>query len=278
MSDEKKIIAPGVYPSLSNNDYHNSDGMSKTKLDMFARDPSSLEWAANCPVDAEKLKTLDFGDAMHAICLEPDRLQNDFAVLPDLNLRTNKGKEDKAAFLKDNGDKLILTFDEHKKLTLMFESVMAHPFARMLIENPGVSEQSYYWTDPITGVLCKCRPDRNVIDTPILCDIKTTDQLRKFKYSIQDYRYYVQAPFYNDGVSACGEEKNRFVFLVIQKTIELGRYPVRCEELPAEAINYGRQMYRHDLQRYKASCAAEQFDGIFESELSYDFERTISNY
>lgn len=266
---------PGVYPDMPNEEYHACAGMSKTKLDMFARDPSGLAWMDACPVDEEKLKTLDFGDAMHAICLEPERLKTDFVVMPELNLRTNAGKAEKKAFEEEHKEHVILTSDEHKKLSLMFESVMAHPYARKLIENPGVSEQSYFWEDKETGLLCKCRPDRNITGTPLLMDVKSIDYIRKFRFSIEDYRYYVQPPFYLDGVNTHGEEKTTFVFLVIQKSIELGRYPVRCEVLPDEVVEYGRQEYRQNLREYAEAKASGKFDGIFVSDLSARFMERV---
>ena len=270
---------PGdIYPGMPNDFYHNSNGISKTKLDLFANDQSSLEWAKNCPVDKEKLKTLDFGDAAHAICLEPDRLKNDFFVLPKLDCRKTKDKEKKAELLKENAGKKLITAEEYKKLTLMFDSVMAHPFARKLIESPGISEQSYYWTDPDTGILCKCRPDRAMSESPILVDIKTTDLLKNFRYSIQDYRYYVQDPFYMDGVNACGEERETFVFLVIQKTIELGRYPVKNFCLSQRAIDHGRETYKRNLHEYAEAIENNQFDGIYEAELPYSLEQEINGY
>ena len=274
-ADEATHFEPGIYPGLSNDAYHNSNGISKTGLDLFDRDQSALEWAKHCPIDQEKLKTFDFGDAMHAICLEPDRLKNDFVVMPPLNLRTNAGKAAKIEFQEEHKDKTILTSDEHKKLNLMFESVMAHPYARKLIENPGISEQSYYWIDPDTGVLCKCRPDRNMLNMPVLVDIKTTDYLSRFCYSIEDYRYYVQSPFYTDGVNICGEEKTTFVFLVIQKTIELGRYPVRCVALPDDVIDYGRSEYKRNLFAYASALDNEKFNGIYQAELSNRFMNKV---
>lgn len=243
-----------IIKDMSGKEYHKSKGMSKTRLDLFAKDPAALEWSYNCPVDEDKLKTLDFGDAMHAICLEPDRLKSDFVMMPDFDGRTNAGKADKAAFMAANADKQILTYDEHKKLNLMFESVMAHPFARRLIEADGLAEASYFWTDPITGLLCKCRPDKNIKGTRYLVDIKTTDTMANFeRYSVEDFRYYVQDPFYCDGVNEVGrdEHKDTFIFLVIQKTIELGRYPVRCVVLPDEARAYGRKVYRNNLFEYR---------------------------
>jgi len=269
---------PGIYPAISNSDYRASDGISKSDLDMFNNDQSSLEWREKCPVDTDKLKTLDFGDACHAVCLEPDRLATDFAVMPKFGLKA-VDKEAKKEWISEHSRLKIITTDEMKKLKLMYESVMAHPGARYWLEAEGIAEQSYYWIDPDTGVLCKCRPDRNILNTSALMDIKTTDDLKKFElYSIPDYRYHVQGAFYTDGVTACGEEKDLFVFVVIQKTIELGRYPVRCVVLPKDATECGRREYKQDLEDYAWAKDSGEFTGIYEANISYNFQKRIDAY
>lgn len=267
----------GIYKNLSNEAYHRSAGISKTKLDMFSRDQASLEWAKNCPVDSDKLETLNFGSAMHTMLLEPHLFDKEFAVMPACDKRTKEGKAEAEAFELESQGKKILTADEHKKLKLMFGSVMAHPFARHLIEADGVAEQSYYWNDPETGLLCKCRPDKNILNSRFLVDVKTTDTLANFeRYSIEDYRYHVQAPFYIDGVNACGEEKDTFIFLVVQKTIELGRYPVRCVTLPAQAVEHGRYEYKANLEAYRRADDSGYFNGLYQAELSYNFMKQLS--
>ena len=149
----------GFVDGLSLDEYHARKEMSNTRLSLFARDPNLLLWADKCPVDTEKLSTFSFGKAVHAICLEPGLLKSDFVMMPELNLRTNAGKEEKAEFIAANEGKSILTFDEHKKLNLMYESIMAHPAARKIIEADGVVEGSYFFKDPDTGVDCRVRPD-----------------------------------------------------------------------------------------------------------------------
>jgi exodeoxyribonuclease VIII len=243
MEQDKKIVL-----DMPNADYHAHRAVSKSRLDMIDKDPCAVEWANVCPQDEEKLKTFDFGDAMHAICLEPERLKSEFIMAPTFNLRTNAGKEEKAQFEKENEGKKILAADEHKKLTLMFESVMAHPEARKLIEADGIAESSYFWTDSETGLECKCRPDKQIGSR--LVDVKTTPDLAKFCYSVEDFRYHVQDPWYCDGVANCGVDSPYMEFLVIQKTISIGRYPVMVVRLPEEAIEYGRMLYRRDLQAY----------------------------
>lgn len=255
---------------MSNQDYHAHNSISKSTLDMASIDPQRVQWSRQCPQDQDKMATFDFGDAMHAICLEPERLKSEFVVMPELNLRTNVGKADKKAFEEKNSHKKIITFDEHKQLTLMFESVMAHPEARALIEADGIAEGSWFWKDAETGLECKCRPDKQISN--LLVDVKTTDKLSKFHYSVDDYRYYVQDPWYCDGVQECGVNLANMKFLVIQKHIEIGRYPVMVVKLPPEAIEYGRMIYRRDLNNY-----AEFLNngcGTIELPMSYRFMNT----
>ena len=92
----------GFIKDMTNEDYHASRAVSKSTLDHIDQDPERVSWAKNCPQDLDKIKTFDFGDAMHAICLEPDRLKEEFVVMPAFNLRTNAGKEDKQAFEKEH--------------------------------------------------------------------------------------------------------------------------------------------------------------------------------
>jgi len=264
--------------NMPNEEYHRGKGISKSTLDMAAKDPYRPMWARKCPQDEEKIKTFDFGDAMHAICLEPDRLKTEFVKMPPFNLRTNQGKEDKAAFVGEHKGHKILTTEEFRQLHLMFESVMAHHQARALIEAEGIAEGSYFWTDEQTGLDCKCRPDKHIHDQNLLVDVKTTPSLGKFNYSVDDYRYYVQDAWYCDGVSRFHDDRVRMEFLVIQKTIECGRYPVMVVCLPEEAIEYGKAVYREDLNRYAEFLASEQEPPTQELVMGYQFDRKAEEH
>lgn len=233
---------------ISNTEYHQRDEISKSQLDIFHGNKNGLQWLKDCPVDDEKIETFDFGTACHEILLEPDAFKNNFVVAPNLNMRTNAGKEEMRLFKIEHEAKKILAFDEYKKLSLMRESVMADPAARHWIEAQGVAEGSWFWTDPDTGVECRCRPDKDIVGTRFLMDIKSTDTIKKFNFSVDDYRYYVQDPFYTDGLTANGVEKNEMVFLVMQKHIECGRYPVKCVTLPLDVKQFGRDEYKRDLE------------------------------
>lgn len=256
---------------MPNDEYHGRNSISKSILDMSAKDLFKPNWARNCPQNEDKIKTFDFGDAMHAICLEPERLKSEFVTMPAFNLRTNDGKAEKALFEAQHIDSKILTTEEFKQLNLMFESVMAHIPARALIEAQGVAEGSYFWKDELTGLDCKCRPDKHIQADNLLIDVKTTPSLDKFCYSVDDFGYHVQNAWYCDGVERFSNGPVRMEFLVIQKTIEIGRYPVMVVKLPPEAIEYGRALYREDLNRYAEFLSLGQPPETQELAMHYRF-------
>lgn len=236
-------------------DYHAHPAIGKSTLDLIARDPHLVEWARHAPQDASKTSALDFGDAMHAILLEPERLTADFAVAPELNLRTNDGKAEYKRFVEQHAGKTILDHDDYRKLQLMLASVRANRQAMALLEgDEGFNEHSWFWTDRETGLECKCRPDRYIPSRALLIDVKTTPDISKFKFSVEDYRYYVQDAWYCDGMAANGIDCT-MAFLVVQTSIECGRYPVQVVTLPQETFLYGQQIYRRDLNRYAAFLA-----------------------
>ncbi len=266
----------GLVRDMTVDEYHAHPAMSNSRLSMFAKDPNLLSWVDNCPVDTEKLATFDFGKAVHAICLEPHLLKTDFVMMPKMDLRTNKGKAEKAEFYAANEGKHILDADEHKKLNLMYESIMAHPAARKIIEADGIAEGSFFFKDADTGVDCRARPDKVIGN--YAADIKTTPELGKFKFSVDDFRYYVQAPFYLDGINSCGGEAEHMKFLVVQKTIEIGRYPVMVVTLPGEVVEYGRAIYKRDLENLVKFIEAKKTIDSHELELSHWFTNMVDEY
>lgn len=236
---------PGVYPDIPADQYHTGPGYSISQLDLVRRAPGLVQWARNSPYTGSD--AADIGTAVHCLLLEPDEFARRYVVEPVFNRRTNAGKADAEAFAVNNHDRLIISADDHEQILAMQASVMAHPDARALLTMPGESESSIYWTDPTTGLLCRCRPDRWARSHRIMIDVKTTDDAAKFHWSVRDYRYDVQAAFYSDGAAAVGEPVDVFVFVVVGKRREMGRYPVRVIELDPATIEAARAEYQQDL-------------------------------
>lgn len=178
----------------------------------------------------------------------------------------------KAEWMANNGQRQVLTQEQWEQLHRMRDAVMAHPAAAALLTGaPGVAERSVYWRDPVTGLLCRCRPDFWRADG-IIVDVKTTEDAsaEAFARSISNWRYHVQAPYYLDGINTMRSQykpaagglampacpAKAFVFLAVEKNarvvngVALG---VAVYVLDNESIELGRIEYQQDLARI-AEC------------------------
>ncbi|WP_129141489.1 PD-(D/E)XK nuclease-like domain-containing protein [Modicisalibacter coralii] len=256
-------VKPGYYPAMPNDEYHGGPGVSKTQLDLLHQCPALLQWSRLAPEDEEKTKALDMGDACHALVLEPHRFGEEYAIGPDAPRNTKAGKEAWAAFEEQAGERTVLTHAEGRKAHLIRDSVMAHPFARQLIEARGDVEASIYWNEASTGHLARCRPDKTLSQYGWIVDLKTTADLKKFHRSFYDYRYHVQDAFYSDGYAAhFGEAPAGFLFIVVSTSIDCGRYPVRIFCLDEDAKRSGRNDYLADMATYARCMDTGEWPGI----------------
>ena len=242
----------GIYPDISNDDYHSGPGISKSGLDMIRKSPAAYAWQKVAPVDNEKMKALDFGTAFHCLLLEPHDFDSRYVIEPLFNKRTNAGKEDAAAFaesVKESGQ-TIITADDLRKLNLMADSVAAHPTASSLMNLKGVAEHSVFWTDDETGALCRCRPDWLIQDQKIIVDLKTAADFSRIQRAFEDYRYFVQDPFYRAGLKSVTGDDYDFLFIFVSTSINCGRYPVDVIRLNDAARFDGENHMKADLKKY----------------------------
>lgn len=167
----------------------------------------------------------------------------------------------KAQWDKENEGRQILNPEQWKQIHAMRDAVMGHPAANALLTRiPGRAEQSIYWHDPITGVLCRCRPDW-WRDDNLPIDLKTTEDASPegFARSIAKFRYDVQAAFYLDGIElATGKRPQNFVFIAVEKKPP---YAVGVYVLDAETLEIGRGLYREDLDTYAKCAKADTWPG-----------------
>ena len=259
-------MEPGIYYNISNEDYHNGEGVSKSNLDDIAKCPAIYQWKKKAPECEEQKQALNMGTALHCLLLEPQHFESRFSIMPKYDLRTKEGKEGRKQFMDEyySPDKIIITEDEMQKLQLMRQSALAHPDAKKLLEMQGECEASLYWIDFETDVLCKIRPDKIVYinGKPIIVDIKKTSNINDFGRSIEDYRYHVQAAMYIDGYTEIFDITPIFLFIAVSEVIEAGRYPVRVFQLDEHDLNIGYNLYREDLLTYAHCLQSNRWNGI----------------
>lgn len=183
----------------------------------------------------------------------------------------------KATWMANNSSRQVLTQEEWDQLHRMRDAVMAHPAARALLTGvPGVAERSVYWREPVTGLLCRCRPDFWRQDG-VVVDLKTCEDASPegFARSISKWRYHVQAPYYMDGIATMQTQANgvpeyakakprAFVFLAVEKSacvVEGEALGVAVYVLDNESMSLGRQEYQRDLQAIADCKSSGKFPG-----------------
>ena len=237
----------GKYDDISLAKYHTMEGWSKSALDKINRSPAHyMESIANPP---EQTAAMAFGSALHCAVLTPELYKTQYVIAPECDRRTKISKETYAAFLATSEGKSSVTAEQAGLIERVSQAVLAHPLASQFLTN-GEAEQSYFWNDAKTGLLCKCRPDYQRNDG-ITIDLKTCEDARfpAFQRSVHNYRYHVQGAFFMDGIFyATGKQCTDFVLIAVEKEAPFGVMVYRIDDL---AIDAGRIAYERNLADVK---------------------------
>jgi exodeoxyribonuclease VIII len=239
---------------MDNAAYHAHPAVSKSHLDLIARSPLHY-WARYIDpnrVIPEPTPQMRLGTALHTHVLELSRWDEEIAVAPQCDRRTKAGKEAFAAFEANSAGKTVITADDAEQVMAMGRAIMRHPAAAMLLGLPGKAETTHMWTDAITGLECKCRPDWLTDDGSIVVDLKTTKDAspRGFKQSVANFAYHKQAAWYLHGLEqATGKRPDQFIFICVESSA-----PFACAVYAADAemIERGHEHAMRDLGKLAA--------------------------
>lgn len=246
---------------ISNSDYHADPAVSASHLKAVMQSPYHY-WSRYVDPNrnpVEPTAAMKLGSLAHCAILEPEKLLNRYGVCAPRN--TKAGKE-QAAAMEAEGIEVVTSSDMALAMG-MSAAVQAHPAAAALLKE-GKAEQSFWWTDPATGLRCKCRPDWYQGST--IVDIKTTTDAspQAFARSVATFGYHIQAEHYLAGPHGA----ERFVFVAVEKT-----YPhaVAVYELDVEALALGRTMRDNGMDVIAACHAVDVWPGYGDT-----FIQTIS--
>ena len=196
---------------------------------------------------------MNFGSAVHSAILEDS---NDIAVMPEVNLRTNKGKKIKEDFTKENKGKIIIRQEEQAAIDNIKYNFSKHSLAKNLIERLTEKEVSYY--GKINDVPVRVRPD-GIKENDYIIDIKTSADAspRYFKSSIYSFAYHLQACFYCE---ALGFNPSRFRFITIEN-----KYPYSVEvfAMSDDMIDYGKDAWRIAFDCWKEYLESNDVGGFW---------------
>lgn len=246
---------PGVFRGVENDVYHRSEGLSNTGLTQLAHSAFhhyALTIDPNRPPREAQPGQLE-GSLCHCSILEPNEFDKRYIVGPPVSRATKEWK----SFVASHPDREAIKPDQYETAMRQGESVRRLPEVREALED-GEAEESAWWPDPETGVLCKCRPDwrHRAGEGSILLDVKTCGDAQPAEFGRQIGRkgYYRQHAHYADGYAiASGKPVLAFVFVAVEATYP---YAASAVMLDDAAIEQGRREVRRLTDLY-AKCKRE---------------------
>lgn len=226
-------------------DYRALEAVNWSSLKRMAESPR--HYAYGLTHDRPDTAAMAFGRAAHCATLEPDEFPLRY-VLWDGGIRRGKAWD---AFLDvTSAAKEVLPAEDYRRCLAIRDAVHAHPVAARLLRDCKF-ETTVEWTDPGTGIACKCRPD--AVKKATLVDLKTarTIDARKFGRNAYDLGYFGQLAWYAEGLaitSGVGDFEAYIVAVEADQPHDVGVFQITAESLYAAGVK------AHELLDRVAEC------------------------
>ena len=255
--------------NLTNDQYRAKTGIANSDLQMIERSAADYKWSQEAPRDPSKVGAFDYGTALHLALLEPEKFNSEVVVYSKTKTRTTKDFIEFEA----NTDGLILLESEYDKLKFTVDGAKYHPTVNRLLTIKSDKECSIFVDDAEYNIARKIRPDLDYIDhgLPMLGDVKTTEKISDWRESAQwknplfTHGYGHTAAYYMDTASIHhGFQINNYTFIVIQKHVEMGRYPVAAINISraeCEALGFFDQIHAN-LHKYAKCLHSNNWDEV----------------
>jgi hypothetical protein len=266
LTDEQLKNTPFIC-EISNEDYHTSPGLSRSGIVNLLDCPIRYWDNYLNPEKAARKETeaMRFGTLVHCALLEPELFAKQYHVIEKLNRNSKEYKE----AVKNADGKEVLFIEELQDLTGALEAVNKHKIASELLKN-GKAEQSIYWHDKETNILCKARPDYMTND--YIVDIKTTNDasLKGCQRAIEAHGYHIQAAMILAAFEAIsGRKCTNFINIFIESKRP---YIITNVVMSDQILEKGFKDFRRGLAIYK-QCSENNYwpsyvDEIEEIQLS----------
>lgn len=253
---------------LSEPEYRKLPGVNWSSLKHMAISPAQYKWEVDHPKPPSTAMSL--GKIEHSVILETDKYLDKLTVFDGANRGTKKFD----AACEANPDKLIVTPGEHEMILLHLERYRANKHFSQITENAKV-EQCLRWTDPETGIVCKCRPD--MFNDLVLVDLKTNRHIeeRRWWYDFKDYKYHCQFAFYYDALRLLDgiERVNVVVKLETSPCFDVLYFP-----LPDTALMEGRAHCRRLLNELRDCVEVDAWPGKCDELAKVDFNNWVIDH
>ena len=258
--------------TMSNSEYRDHEGVANSDLLLIERSASDYIWSRNAPVDESKTAAFDFGTALHTALLEPEKFNDQVVSYSQTKTRETKAFQE---FLAEHNDesKIILLEYEYDKLRFTVDGAKYHPAVNRLLTCPSDKEASIFVNDKARGIVRKIRPDLDYCNHGrlLIADAKSTDKISdwredaRWKNPLFTRNYAHTAAYYMDTATMFyGENVDEYTFVVIQKHIEMGRYPVAAITITRDELNGlgAFDQMNYNLDKYATCLHSNNWDEV----------------
>lgn len=250
----------GIVYGLDADEYHKMPGISCSGLRDFARSPAhyyALHVDPTRPPPTEKAGQLE-GTLAHCAILEPEQFDTRYAVGPDVSRATKEWKAWEASQVRQ-------AIKPQQAAVARAQAASVRRLADVAaLLSAGRPEVSAFWSDPDTGIECRCRPDwvHQVQGSGvILVDVKTCSDASPDEFARQVARkgYHRQAAWYSDGFQiASGQQVLGFVFAAVEDQWPFAASAVMLDD---EGLQRGREQNRELLERFAQCWRTNEWPG-----------------
>lgn len=233
-------ISNGIHTDISIQDYHtNRTHVSATGFKFAKRSLKEFHWFQSGKLQQEDKPHFNSGNAFELALFDRKGFERDVAIAqtqawiakamkekPDLKVPKNSKcyKDEAESFEILNRDKLYripdVGADSFETIEEMLSSCYQDKMVQRLIENTEY-QLSCFWTDKVTGLNMKTRPDICQRKKNIIVNLKTTldGSPKAFSRDLANYDYPLQACVEILGCLATGvmETVDNYFWLVIEK-------------------------------------------------------------
>lgn len=210
--------------------------LSSSALKLLLESPKKYYYVTKYGNNAETQGLRD-GRLLHTLVLEPDKFEQ-FHFVDVQSKNTKKFKEAKKEF------GTVYTKKEREDAERLADALLRNDIAISLLHNTDFEVPAI---NNIFGFPFRGKAD--ILSSNSICDIKTTTDIRAFKYASLRYGYDVQAYLY---CQLFNKDYFDFKFLVIDKgSLDIGVF--ECSE---EFYLKGEEKVKFAIERYK-----EYFEG-----------------
>lgn len=243
-----------ILAGLNNEAYHaNRTHLSSSMLKLLLKDTPEFNKQWNLkqfPVEAEN-PNFTLGSYIHALCLEPDVVDSQYAIWNGPRKAGTAFQEFKAA----NSDKKIISAPQQDMAMQLKAALFSDVVAPMLISG---GHAEFNLVGDICGVPVKARTDYINLEKGYIVDIKTTStdpDNDSFDLSAADYKYDLSAALYCQIAEQVYMRDFDFYFIILYKKHGVCRVRKASEGM----LRCGKRLVYQSLRLFKACQATNNW-------------------